>query len=69
MRQAIQLFNTAIGRLLRGALGVALIGYGVFVLGGIPGAIVALVGLAPIALGSWGHCLLELLPERGVRTA
>ncbi len=69
MSNLIEFLNGAVGRLLRVALGVALIWYGLFVLGGTAGAILALVGLVPIGLGLWGHCLLELVASKTARTA
>jgi hypothetical protein len=61
--------NRAAGRALRFVLGVALIAYGPLVLGGTVGTVVAIVGLLPIALALWGHCLLELAAPRFARTA
>jgi len=51
--------NATLGSTLRVLLGIALIIYGLLLLGGAVGTVVALVGLLPIALGLWGHCLLE----------
>ena len=68
MSNLIQFFNGGFGRVLRVALGVALIWYGLLVLGGTAGAVVALIGLVPIGLGVWGRCLLELVPGRTART-
>ena len=65
MSSLIHFMIGRVGRVLRIALGVALIWYGVVALGGTAGAILALVGLVPIGLGVWGHCLLELVaPQR-----
>jgi hypothetical protein len=61
--------NRAVGRALRFVLGVALIAYGPLVLGGTVGTVVAIVGLLPIALALWGHCLLELAAPRSARAA
>ena len=58
-----------LGRALRFVLGVALIAYGLLVLGGTVGTVVAIVGLLPIALALWGHCLLELAAPRSTRAA
>jgi Inner membrane protein YgaP-like, transmembrane domain len=69
MSNLIQFLNGAVGRLLRVALGVALIWYGLLVLGGTAGAILAVVGLVPIGLGLWGHCLLELVATETAHTA
>lgn len=59
MSTVIRFFNGAIGRSLRFLLGVALIVYGLFIFGGAAGALVAIVGLAPIGLALRGRCLLE----------
>jgi hypothetical protein len=69
MTSVILFFNAASGRLLRFVLGVAVILYGLFVLGGTSGAIVAAVGLVPIALSIWGHCLFEVFTPRTPRIA
>lgn len=63
MNAVIEFMNGGWGRSLRGLLGIALIGYGLLGLGGAVGIVVAVVGLVPLALGAWGHCLLELLPH------
>ncbi len=68
MSNLIQFLNGAVGRLLRVALGIALIWYGLLALGGTAGAILAVVGLVPIGLGVWGHCLLELVPTKTAGT-
>lgn len=67
MNSAIHFFNSTIGRVLRVALGLALIGYGLFVLGGAGGTTLAIIGLAPIGLAIRGYCLLELVAPRGAR--
>ena len=69
MTSIIGFMNKAVGRALRFVLGVALIAYGLLVLGGTVGTVVAIVGLLPIALALWGHCLLELVALRSPRTA
>jgi DUF2892 family protein len=66
MNTIVEFMNAAVGRSLRVALGVVLIAYGL-VLGGTPGIVVAAIGLAPIALGVWGHCLLEPFTSRAPR--
>lgn len=53
------------GRLLRIAAGVALIGVGMLAVGGTAGAIVAAIGLVPIAAGVLDFCLLGPLMETG----
>jgi len=69
MSNLIHFLNGAFGRVLRVALGVALVWYGLLILGGTAGGILAVVGLVPIGLGLWGHCLLELVPRKLARTA
>ena len=69
MSHLIQFLNGTAGRLLRVALGLALIWYGLIVLGGTAGAILAAVGLVPIGLGVWGRCVLELVAPKTTRTA
>lgn len=69
MLSLIHVLNGAVGRLLRVALGVALIGYGLVVLGGTAGVMLAAVGLVPIGLGVWGRCLLEVVARNTPRTA
>jgi hypothetical protein len=59
MASIITFMNDGIGRSLRFLLGVGLIVYGLLGLGSIVGALVAAIGLVPIALAVWGHCLLE----------
>jgi small-conductance mechanosensitive channel len=49
------------GRAIRIILGLVLIAFGLLTLGGTVGVIVALIGLIPLAMGLWGHCLLELV--------
>jgi len=55
----VNFMNGGIGRALRIILGVALIYVGLAMMGGTTGIIVAIIGLLPIALGIWGHCILE----------
>ncbi len=56
--------NTTAGRALRVVLGIVLVYVGLAVLGGTAGWIVAIVGLVPIAMGLYGHCLIEyILPK------
>ena len=69
MTSIIGFMNAAIGRAVRFVLGVALIAYGLLVLGGTAGSVVAIVGLLPIGLALWGHCLLELVAPRAARAA
>jgi len=69
MSNLIQFLNGAFGRVVRVALGVAFIWYGLLVLGGTAGAILAVVGLVPIGLGVRGRCLLELVANKTAGTA
>ncbi len=59
MEGLINFMNTSIGRGVRALLGLVLIYLGLAVVGGSVGLIVAVVGLVPIAMAIWGHCLLE----------
>jgi Inner membrane protein YgaP-like, transmembrane domain len=62
MKTMIDFMNGGLGRAARVVLGVALIYVGLFTLSGsVAGYVVAIIGLAPIVLGFWGHCLLELV--------
>ena len=60
----VQFMNSALGRLLRIGLGVAIVAYGLTMVGGTVGYVVAAVGLVPIALGASGRCLIELVAPR-----
>jgi hypothetical protein len=64
MTSTITFMNSGIGRSVRFLLGVGLIVYGLFGLGNVAGTLVAVIGLAPIALAVWGHCLLEPFAPR-----
>ncbi len=57
------------GRLAHSVLGLALIAFGLVVLGDLAGLVLTAVGLALVGLGLWGHCPLELLAGRQVRTS
>ncbi len=64
MTELVNFMNTGAGRALRVVLGLVLMYIGMAVLGGTVGWIVAIVGLVPIAMGLYGHCLIEyLLPN------
>ena len=65
MRMLAEFMNNPIGRLLRIALGVAVIVFAVTTLSGAAQWAVAAVGLVPIGLGLSGRCLVELLPGAG----
>lgn len=62
MKTVIQFMNSLTGRAVRILLGLALIFVGLASIGGTLGTVVAVIGLLPIALGIWGHCILELIP-------
>ncbi len=59
MKALINFMNGGFGRIARVVLGLVLEYVGLFMLGGTAGVILAVVGLAPIAMGLWGRCLLE----------
>ncbi len=64
MTGLVNFMNTTAGRALRVVLGLVLIYAGIAMLGGTAGWIVAIVGLVPIAMGIYGHCLIEyVLPN------
>lgn len=62
MRMLGEFMNNPIGRLLRIALGVAIIFVAFTAMSGGAQWAVAAVGLVPIGLGLSGRCLVELLP-------
>lgn len=64
MNGFVDFMNGVWGRLIRIALGVALIGYGLFGLGDTLGLIIAVIGVVPLGMGLWGHCLPELVIHR-----
>ena len=65
METFINFMNGALGRFARLVLGLAPFFVDLFALGGgTAGYVVALIGLAPIALGMWGRRLPEIVaPE------
>lgn len=66
MNSLIQFMNTWTGRIARIVLGFVLIYVGlVFMGGGILGYVVALVGVVPIVMAVWGHCLPEFIVSQG----
>ncbi len=67
MNALVNFMNTTVGRALRVVLGLALIYVGLALVGGTAGLIVAIIGLVPIAMGAWGHCLLELVAPQAKR--
>ncbi len=68
MSALVSFMNSPVGRLLRVALGIAIILTAFATLEGAAVWIVAAIGIVPIALGASGHCLAELVPgARGSR--
>jgi Inner membrane protein YgaP-like, transmembrane domain len=60
MKALVDFMNGGLGRAARVVLGLVLVYVGLFTFGGgLTGYVVALIGLAPIVMGFWGHCLLE----------
>ncbi len=57
----VQFMTSVQGRLVRVLLGIAIISLGMFVVQGIPGYIMAVVGLVPIAGGLFDFCLVGAL--------
>jgi hypothetical protein len=53
-----------VGRLLRIALGISLIWFGLGRMGGAGGLVVAVAGLLPVVMGAWGPCLVHLAMGR-----
>ncbi len=66
MSGLIGFMNGPVGRAARVVLGLALIAWGLASIGGTTGAIVAVIGLLPVAMGLWGRCLLELVAPKPV---
>ncbi len=67
MESLVHFMNTGLGRGLRFILGIALIYIGLAVVSGTLGLILAVIGLVPIAMAAWGHCLLEVAAPRAHR--
>jgi hypothetical protein len=62
MNGLLSFMNGGIGRIVRIALGSLLVYVGLVPMGGsIAGYIVAAIGLLPIVMGLWGHCVLEFV--------
>jgi hypothetical protein len=53
-----QLMNSTAGRTLRIAVGLALIGIGLFAIRGVAGVAMAIVGAVPLAAGVFDFCLM-----------
>ena len=64
MEKFFEVMEGPIGRVLRVALGVALIYLGLGRMSGMGGRILAIAGLLPIAMGLWGPCLVHLAVRR-----
>ena len=62
MKSFVAFMNTPTGRGIRIILGIVIIGAGIAV-GGAGGVVIGVIGLVPIAMGLWGRCLVELLPQ------
>jgi hypothetical protein len=63
-----QALNSTLGRIARIAAGGALIAAGLLVVGGVPGLVLAAVGLVPLLAGSFDVCVFSALfggPLRG----
>ena len=54
--------NGTAGRAARVILGLILIYAGLSLVGGIGGAVLAVVGIVPIMFGAAGRCIVEFLP-------
>ncbi len=64
MTGLVNFMNTTAGRVVRVVLGLVLVYVGLAMLSGPVGWIVAIVGLVPIVMGIYGHCLVEyMLPK------
>jgi len=64
MDALVQFMNGPLGRVARVVLGLVLIAYGLMVLGGTAGYVVAAFGLVPIALGAAGRCMVEFIAPK-----
>lgn len=64
MDKFFEVMEGPIGRVLRVALGVALIYVGLGRMSGMGGRILAIAGLLPIVMGLWGPCLVHLAVRR-----
>ena len=70
MNRFVEFMNSAVGRIARIVLGLAVITWSLTSLGGAVGPIVAIVGLVPLVMGVWGRCLVELaVPRRAAHNA
>jgi hypothetical protein len=73
MDKFFEVMEGPVGRVLRVVRGFVLVYFGLARVGGAGGAVLAVVGLLPIAMGLWGPCLVPLamrrLPARGLTKA
>jgi len=53
----VRFMRSGSGRLLRIAAGAALVVVGVFVVGGVGGLVIAIIGLVPLSAGVFNFCL------------
>lgn len=61
MSPFVRFMTSPLGRIVRIVAGIALLAYGLLVLGGIAGAIVAVVGLVPLLAGVFDFCVFAPL--------
>lgn len=61
MERFVRSMESGPGRLVRILLGLALIGVGSVGVGGMAGAVIALLGLVPLIAGILGPCLVRPL--------
>ncbi len=64
MKSLFTFMDSGLGRVSRILLGLVLIYAGLGVVGGTAGLVVAIVGLVPIVMGVWGHCLFETVAKK-----
>lgn len=55
----VTFMNGVAGRAARVIVGLVLVYIGLALAGGPGGAVLALIGLVPLAMGLWGRCLIE----------
>jgi hypothetical protein len=56
MSPFVRFMDSAAGRIVRALAGIALIAFGLLVLQGTAGIVVAIVGLLPLVAGSFDFC-------------
>jgi hypothetical protein len=64
MEKFFEVMEGPLGRVLRVALGLVLIYFGLARMSGMGGPILAIAGLLPIVMGLWGPCLVNLAIRR-----